>query len=103
MLRPVALTVDSFGNIYVADTYRKAILVYNRLLEFSGTLASSNNDLNEPVSLALSRDNNLYVSSSETRSIVEIRLAGMLRTAPTGSVTFQTRSGAAITHGVLGY
>jgi len=103
MQRPVDLTVDGFGNIYVADSYRKVILVYDRLLTFVGALASGRNDFHEPVSLTLSHDNSLYVSSSETRSIIEIGLAGMLHTAPTGSLTFQTKSGAAITPGVLGY
>lgn len=103
MVRPVALAVDTRGNIYVADTLRKAILVYDQLCTFIGELVSDQDDLHSPVSLTLSRDNSLYVSSSETRSIVEVGLAGTLHAAPTGSLNFQSKKGAGISLGALGY
>jgi len=103
MVRPVALAADTQGNIYVADALRKNILVYNLQCKFIGELVSAQDDLHGPVSLALSRDNSLYVSSSETRSIVEIGLAGRLNAASTGSLKFQSKQGAGISLGALGY
>lgn len=103
MVRPVALAADALGNIYIADAFRKSVHVYDRTLSYVGSMASGRNDLNEPVSLSLSRDNSLYVSSSETRSIVEIGLAGTLHSGPTGTLTFQSKSGAALAAGALGY
>jgi DNA-binding beta-propeller fold protein YncE len=102
MMRPAALATDSHGTIYVADTLRKSILVYDRKLAYQGDVASGQNDLNEPVSLTVSRDDNLYVSEGGTHSIVEVGLSGTLHTAPTGTVTFESRSDAAKISGVPG-
>jgi hypothetical protein len=103
MVRPVALAADTQGNIYVADALRKAILIYDQMCAFIGEMVSDQDVLHAPVSLTLSRDSSLYVSSSETRSIVEVGLAGTLHAAPTGSLKFQSKKGAGISLGALGY
>lgn len=103
MVRPVALAADTRGNIFVADALRKNILVYDLQCKFIGELVSAQDDLHEPVSLTLSRDNSLYVSSSETRSIMEVGLAGRLNAAPSGSLKFQSKQGVGVSLGALGY
>jgi DNA-binding beta-propeller fold protein YncE len=103
MSRPVALASDALGNIYIADSLSMTVLAYNQKLDFLGEFASAEHDLHAPVAVAVSADNSLYVSSSETRSIVEIGLAGTLHTAQAGTINFQTKAGVGASLGVLGY
>ncbi len=103
MLRPVALASDTLGNIYVADSMSQTVLVYDPNLSFVGEFASVQHDLHAPIALALSADNNLYVSSSATRSVVEIGLSSILHTTQAGSLNFQTKAGAGLSLSVLGY
>jgi sugar lactone lactonase YvrE len=103
MIRPTGIAVDSLGNIFVADASRKSVLVYNGTGTFIGEITSPSNDINTAVSLVLSPDNRLYVSSSETRSIIEIGLAGTVSSGLKGSLDFKSKTGDRLTPAALGY
>ena len=103
MVRPTGLAVDAFGNIFVSDASRKAVLVYGSEGVFVGTMTSPQGDLNTAVSVTLSRDGRLYVSSSETYSIVEVGLSGAVKAGSRGDIEFKSGSGDRITPVALGY
>lgn len=103
MTRPVALAVDKFGNIYVADALRRAILAYDALGAYIGAMTTITDDLRTPASVAISREGGLYVSSSGTRSIVEIGLTGAVHFGQNGSIDFKSTTGAALSRAALGY
>jgi DNA-binding beta-propeller fold protein YncE len=103
MTRPTGIAVDRLGNIFVADASRKSVLVYNGAGTFIGEITSPSNDINTAVSLVLSPDNRLYVSSSETHSIIEIGLAGMVSSGLQGSLDFKSKTGDRLTPAALGY
>ena len=66
-------------------------------------MTNSMDALHAPVSLALSSDGSLYISSSETRSIVEAGLAGNPHAAASAVLDFKSKSGAVLSPGTLGY
>jgi DNA-binding beta-propeller fold protein YncE len=103
MARPTGIAVDAFGHIFVSDASRRAVLVYSSEGALIGTMASAEGDLNTPVSVVLSRDGRLYVSSSETHSIVEVGLAGEVKAGSQADVEFKSGSGDRITPVALGY
>jgi sugar lactone lactonase YvrE len=103
MTRPTDIAVDAFENVYVGDASQKAVLVYDRLGSFIGTITSALDDLHFPVSLVISRYGNLYVSSSETHSITEIGLTDTLPSGQKGVLAFKSKTGAAISPASLGY
>lgn len=102
MIRPIAIAVDTLENIYVADASRKAILAYDRLGAFIGAMTSSLDDLRIPASLA-SHDGSLFVSASETHSIVKIGLSGKNQEGSSGSLEFKSKTGATASPAALGY
>jgi len=103
MARPTGIAVDRFGNIYVSDAARRSVLVYGGTGAYIGALVSATNDLNTAVSLALTRDDRLYVSSSETHSIVEIGLGRTIYSGTAVSLDFKSNTGDGLTPAALGY
>lgn len=103
MLRPVGIAVDRFGNIFVADALRKAVLVYAANGAYVGRVESAADAINAPAALALSPDNRMYVSSSETHSIIEIGLAGTVYATQGRLLDFLSGTGERLAPAALGY
>lgn len=103
MARPVDIAVDGMGNIFVADTGKNAVLVYDKRGIFIGQITGPGDVIHPAVSLVLSRDSRLYVSSGETRSILEIGLGGSVYSETNVSVDFQSKTGDRLAPAVLGY
>ena len=68
MYRPADLKVAD-GIIYVADAALRSILLFDTAGVFQGEIKSADNGIYTAVSLDLSPNGILYVSSSETHSI----------------------------------
>ena len=68
MYRPTDLKVVD-GIIYVADAALRSILLFDTAGVYQGEITSTDNGIYTAVSLELSSDGILYVSSSETHSI----------------------------------
>jgi DNA-binding beta-propeller fold protein YncE len=75
-------------NIFISDATQKAVLVYDLTGTYVGTVTRPEGEINTAVSVAVSPEGVLYVSSSETHSIEMIRLG--------------TRSGNMVNTGVVG-
>ncbi len=100
--RPLDIVVDRFDNVYVADSFRKAILAFDRQGAFVGAMTSDLDELRFPVGLAVSPDGNILVSSSDTHSILEIGLCGIQR-GSNSSVAFKSTTGASVPLSAIGY
>lgn len=74
MYRPTDIAVAG-GIIYITDAALRSILLFDTSGNFLGEIQSVDNGINTAVSLALSSDGILYVSSSETHSIYMFALA----------------------------
>ncbi len=76
MGRPTDIAVGANGSIYITDSLWNAILVYDTAGVYTGKIMSETGEIHTAVSLELSRDGRLYVSSSETRCIYMFALNG---------------------------
>ncbi len=103
MARPVDIAVDGMGNIFVADAGKNAVLLYDKRGIFIGQITGPGDVINSAVSLAISRDNRLYVSSGGTHSILEIGLGGRIYSTMKVSLDFQSKTGDRLAPAVLGY
>jgi len=103
MNKPADIAVDKLGNVYVADVSRKAVLVFDRVGAYTGAMTSVVDELRFPIGLAIAPNGNLFVSSSETHSILEIGLSGAVSAGPGGTLEFKSTTGAAISLSALGY
>jgi len=76
---PRDVIVDSFGNVYVADTGNKRIRVYDlegSWLRDIGRGGSGDGQLDEPSGLAISADGRLYVADTWNRRVSVFALDG---------------------------
>jgi hypothetical protein len=101
MRKPVDIAVDARGNIFIADAGRNGVLVYDTRGECTGMITGE--PFRSSVALALSRDGRLYVSSSDTHSIVEVGLAGSVSSGGALALDFQSMTGGRLTPAALGY
>ena len=86
MIKPYGVAVDSKGRVYVTDTIKAVVFVFDlehKTLEFRGNNAPANLEL--PVGLAVDEKDRLFVSDSKTHQITCF--------APDG--TFESAFGAA--------
>lgn len=74
MYRPTDIAVAG-GIIYITDAALRTVLTFDTSGNFLGEIQSVDNGINTAVSLALSSDGILYVSSSENHSIYMFALA----------------------------
>jgi sugar lactone lactonase YvrE len=96
---PLALTVDSSGDLYIADRPNNRVLfypfggttatrVYGQGASFTGATANnggiSANSLNEPIGVALDPSGNLYVSDWLNGRVLEYGSFGNVNVCPTG-------------------
>lgn len=65
---PTDISVDG-NNIYVSDAFHKAVLVYDLAGTYIGTVMSPGGEIDTAVSLTVSPDGIMYVSSSKTHSV----------------------------------
>lgn len=64
LAKPMGLTVDSLGRVYVTDTYYNVVQVYDRTGVHLGIIANAANPLRTPVAVAVSPvSDRLYVAS----------------------------------------
>ena len=76
---PTAMTLDSDGNVYVADELLNRITVYNKDGDFIrkwGKAGSGNGELDKPAGLAASEDGVMYVSDNRNHRIQKFTLDG---------------------------
>jgi DNA-binding beta-propeller fold protein YncE len=82
MIKPYGLAVDSKGRIYVTDTMKAVVFVFdleNKKLEFRGDNAPANLEL--PVGLAVDEKDRLFVSDSKTHQITCFNSDGTFESA----------------------
>lgn len=97
--RPAGIAIDSKGRIYVADTFRGAVFVFDletKTLEFIG--ADGRGRLANPYGIAIDKNDNIYVSDTKLKRVNVYDTAGNL-TASTnkiGSETIVNPAGLAI-------
>ncbi len=65
---PTDLSVAG-GNIFISDAFYRTVLVYDSTGTYVGTVSNSGGEINTAVSLVVSPDGIMYVSSSETHSV----------------------------------
>jgi DNA-binding beta-propeller fold protein YncE len=71
MRQPYGVAVDNDGRIYVADTVRREILIFDRGNNSINTWTGNRNiTLTMPIALALDRDSRLFVSDSKGAQVV---------------------------------
>ena len=76
---PTALSLDSKGNVYLADEWRNRINVFSKDGEFLsawGTAGSGDGELDRPAGLAVTSDGNILVSDSRNHRIQKFTLDG---------------------------
>jgi len=76
---PTAITLDSEGNVYVADELLNRISVHTKEGEFIrkwGKAGSGNGELDKPAGLAVGADGIIYVSDSRNHRIQKFTLDG---------------------------
>lgn len=99
--RPSDIAVDRSGRIYVSDTAQNIVLMYAGTGAYLGSIESASGDLSRPVSLALSPDGILYVSSSDTGRIVQVEPGSLAFSAGPLSIETKTIRGAIAFVGAL--
>lgn len=72
MVKPTDVDADGSGNIYFSDALSSTVMVLDASGQKIGEIKGSGAELQVPVSLAVSDDGRLFVSSSENRSIFVI-------------------------------
>ncbi|XP_041362214.1 tripartite motif-containing protein 2-like [Gigantopelta aegis] len=65
---PRGVCTDSLGNIYVADHYNNRISVFSQTGGFSCQLVTSSNGLHHPQGVAISSNQNLYITHGDLKS-----------------------------------
>jgi DNA-binding beta-propeller fold protein YncE len=106
MARPTDIAVDLLGNIYITDSGRRAVLVYDSGGIYVGSMVSmeGSDDINVAVSLSFAPDGRLYVSSCGTNTIMEVGVNGNTVAGSKNYVEFfNAISGAGLTPASLGY
>jgi DNA-binding beta-propeller fold protein YncE len=106
MARPTDIAVDLLGNIFISDSGRRAVLVYNSEGIYVGSMVSmeGSDDINIAVSVSFAPDGRLYVSSCGTNLIAEVGISGNVFAASKNHVEFfNAISGAGVTPASLGY
>ena len=99
MVRPASVAVDSKDRIYIADTLKGAVFVFdlaNKSMTFVG--ADGRGKLSNPYGLAIDSKDNIYVSDTKLKQVniynAEGDLTGTLRKAKTDQ--FMNPAGLAI-------
>ncbi|OGW51018.1 MAG: hypothetical protein A2078_04245 [Nitrospirae bacterium GWC2_57_9] len=102
MMRPADIAVDRSGNIFVADAFRDAVLIFDTLGTFIGEITGAES-IKNAVAVAVTGDNRLYVSSGRTRDVVEIGLGGEVHASERLTLDFHSVTGDRLTPAALGY
>ncbi len=90
IVRPLGVTVDDDGRVYVSDAYQNVVQVFDINGVFLGTIFDSDNPMRTPLGLVFSRKSNrLFVASLNTFK-VEVYGIG------THAITVSSTSGGAI-------
>ena len=103
--RPNGLTVDSFGNVFIADTYNNVVREVDASTKLIFTVAGtgiggSSGDgglataarLNEPTGIAVDGSGNLYIADYNNDVVREVNALGLISIGPA-----TTRRGMAVT------
>lgn len=97
--RPAGIAIDSKGRIYVADTFRGAVFVFDlgaKTLDFIG--ADGRGKLANPYGIAIDNNDNVYVSDTKLKRVNVYDNSGNLTAAITkiGNETIVNPAGLAI-------
>lgn len=100
--RPAGIAIDSKGRVYVADTFRGAVFVFDlakKTLDFIG--AEGRGKLANPYGIAIDLNDNVYVSDTKLKRVHVYDSAGNLSAAITkiGNETIANPAGLAIDAG----
>jgi sugar lactone lactonase YvrE len=97
--RPAGIAIDSQGRIYVADTFRGAVFIFdlaNKTLDFIG--ADGRGKLANPYGIAIDKNDNIYVSDTKLKRVNAYDKDGNLTASLTkiGEETIVNPAGLAI-------
>ncbi len=88
------ITVDDNGTIYIADSFQNMVFAYDSTGTYLGEVVHPTEQMNAAVSLASAPDGRLYVSSSQTNSVLAFGMNGYtyLEAAPL-SLSYTAQAG----------
>ncbi len=69
MAKPMGVTVDSEGRIYVTDSYQHIVHVFDSNGTFLGTVYNLDNPMRTPLSIAIGNSNRLFIASLNTGKV----------------------------------
>ena len=96
MVRPLGLTVDTSGQIYVTDSYTSVVHIFDTAGSYQSTLYDTNNPMSTPIGVKIGKDGRVFIACLNGYRIEVYGLTEYVTmTVSPQTISFQTEQGAA--------